>query len=263
VGAITQFDVDEALAPLAAKAPAQARRALDKWAEVFDFARSQGERLFENPARWKGLQKHNFPALSGIKRKHYAALPYERIPEVVRALRQRQERSTGAVALEFCILTACRSGEVLGAQWSEFDFENKLWTIPAERTKQRREHLVPLSDRAMEILTLQKQYRNGSDFVFTGYNRTQLAEKAMVWVLRYMNLDVTVHGFRSSFRDWCGNETHFPREPVEECLAHQVGNSVEQAYRRQTALRKRIEIMKAWASYCEGQVPSVNGPPAL
>jgi integrase len=250
VGTITQFDVDEALGPLAAKSPKTARRALEKWARVFDFARSQGLRLFENPARWKDLQEHNFPGLSDLKDEHYAALPYEKIPEFMRELRQRQERATGATALEFCILTTSRSDEVLGAQWSEFDFEDRVWTVPAERTKQRRQHLVPLSDRALALLTLQRQYSNGSPYVFTGYNRTKMADKSMVSVLRNMKLDVTVHGFRSSFRDWCGNETHFAPEPVEHCLAHKEGDTTEQAYRRETAFKKRIVIMQAWADYC-------------
>jgi len=136
-------------------------------------------------------------------------------------------------------------------RWEEI--VDKVWTIPAERTKQRCQHEVPLSNRAMALLNLQRQYSNGSEFVFTGYKKTtQLAEKSMRWVLDHMQLDVTVHGFRSSFRDWCGNATHFATEPVEHCLGHKEGDAVEQAYRRQTALKKRQEIMQAWADYCVG-----------
>jgi integrase len=200
------------------------------------------------------LQKHNFPALSNIKREHHAALPYEKLPAFMRQLRQRQERATAAVALEFCILTVSRSDEVLGARWSEFDLEDRIWTVPAERTKQRLQHLVPLSDRAMAILALQQQYRNESDYVFTGYIKTQpLAEKSMRWVLHHMKVDVTPHGFRSTFKDWCGDETSFSTAPVEHCLAHKEGDTTVRAYRRQTAFKKRIVIMQAWADYCAGQ----------
>jgi integrase len=133
--------------------------------------------------------------------------------------------------------------------WSEIDWEKRTWTLPAERTKQGREHVVPLSARAIAILERQKEYRSG-EFVFCGYNRTRLADKSMVSVLKAMNPFVTVHGFRSSFRDHCGDQTDFPREHVEGCLGHLVGDAVENAYRRATALQKRREIMEAWAEYC-------------
>jgi integrase len=196
--------------------------------------------------------EYRFPRQRKTARGHYAALPYEQMPEFMKALRLRQERATGAVALEFLILTCAQTGEVLGMRWDEINFEKKLWTLSAERTKQGRAHTVPLSDRAMALLERQKQYRNGSEFVFTGYRRTRIDDKSLITQLRAMKIESVVHGFRSTFRDYLGNETSFAREPVEHCLAHRIGNSVELAYRRQDALNKRRVILDHWAEYCAG-----------
>jgi len=157
-----------------------------------------------------------------------------------------------AMALEFCILTATRSGEVLGARWCEIDLAAKVWAVPAARMKAAREHRIPLSDRALAILEKLAQAKTG-EFVFPGQRvGKSLSGMAMEMCLRRMNLDaVTVHGFRSAFRDWAGNETHFPREVAEAALAHVVGDKAEQAYRRGDALEKRRGLMAAWASYCE------------
>jgi integrase len=250
VATITPDIIQDALKGLWAKHPPQGRRTLGLIERVLDYAKAKGLRQGDNPASWRGLMEYRFPKARKTDRGHYAAMPYEQMPEFMRALRQRQERSTGAVALEFVILTACRSGEALGMTWSEIDWEKKLWVLPKERTKQGREHTVPLSDRAMVLLARQKEHSHGSGYVFEGYNRTRMAEQSMISVLRVMGVKTTCHGFRSSFRDWAGNETHFAREPVEHCLAHQLGNSTEQAYRRQSALKKRQEIMQAWADYC-------------
>ena len=163
----------------------------------------------------------------------------------------RQAYGRGALALEFLIVTAARTGEVLGMTWDEIDLDNKLWTLPPHRTKQGREHQVPLCDRAMQILAIQKQYMSpGSPYVFNGYKRTRLAEKTMASVLQSMGVNVTVHGFRSTFRDWAGNETEFPREHVEECLGHLMGNKVERAYRRRPGIEKRRAILEAWEQFC-------------
>ena len=125
------------------------------------------------------MHEYRFPRQKKTDRNHYAAMDYAQVPNFMRVLRQKQVRSTGASALEFVILTACRTGEALGAQWSEFDFENRVWTLKPERTKQARAHTVPLSDRAMELLTLQRQYANGSPYVFTGYFGTKVDDKIM------------------------------------------------------------------------------------
>jgi integrase len=253
VASVTPDLIESTLADLWVKRPAQARRALAMFERVLDYAKAKGLRVGDNPASWRGMHEYRFPRRQKTDRKHYAAMPYTQISSFMKSLRQKQSRSSAAMALEFLILTAARSGEVLGMTWDEIDWDQKLWTMPATRTKQGREHVVPLSGRAMELLKLEQQWSPGSEFVFTGYKRSRLAEKAMVWVLKSMNREVTVHGFRSTFRDWAGDTTSFAREHIEECLAHAVGNGVERAYRRQNGLDKRRVIMEAWAEYCSRQ----------
>jgi integrase len=216
------------------------------WERVLDFAKAKGMRQGDNPAAWKGCHEYRWPK-QRPDHGHFAALPYEQIPEFMKALRQKQGRAITANCLEFVVLTACRSGEALGAQWSEIDWDNRVWTIPKMRTKQSRQHQVPLSTRVMELLVHQKDVSNGSPYVFTGYKR-QLSD--MRWFLKGLGYTVTVHGFRSSFRDWCGDTTEFAREHVESCLGHQVGNGTELAYRRSTALEKRRAIMQSWCEFC-------------
>ena len=164
----------------------------------------------------------------------------------------REREATAALALEFCILTATRSGETLGARWFEVDMAAKVWTVPAARMKAARAHRIPLSDRAMAILEKLEPARTG-DFVFPGQRADKpLSNMAMEMVLRRMKMDgVTVHGFRSAFRDWAGNETSFPREVAEAALSHVIGDKAEQAYRRGDALEKRRKLMAAWAQHCE------------
>ena len=185
-----------------------------------------------------------------LSRGHFAAMPYAEVPAFVAVLRERE--ALAAMALEFTILTAARSGEVLGATWEEIDFEAKVWTVPAPRTKAGREHRVPLSGRAMAILHRLAEAKTGK-FVFFGRRASRpLSPMALTIVLHRMNREgVTVHGFRSAFRDWCGEETHFPREIAEAALAHVTGDKTEAAYRRDDALEKRRALMEAWASYCE------------
>jgi integrase len=248
VASITPNQIQLALSDLWAKHPIQARRALSMWERVFDYAKAKGMRIGHNPAAWRGCHQYRWPKQRSTDHKHFAALPYEQIPEFMKLLRQKG-RSIAANALEFVVLTVCRSGEVLGIPWSEINWDSRVWTIPKERAKQGREHQVPLSTRAMELLMRQKEISNGSELVFTGYGK-QFSGKAMTWVLKDLGFTATVHGFRSSFRDWCGNETEFQREFAEECLGHAIGSSVERAYRRQTALEKRRAIMQAWADFC-------------
>ena len=175
-------------------------------------------------------------------------MPYEEVPAFIASLRERD--ALAAVALELCILTAARSGELLGMRWDEIDFQNAVWSLPAGRMKAGRPHRVPLSTRAVAILRKLEKSKRG-EFVFAGRAPGRpLSNMAMDMLLRRMNVDVTVHGFRSSFRDWAGNETSFPREVVETALAHVIGDKAEQAYRRSDALEKRRKLMQAWASYC-------------
>jgi integrase len=254
MGAITADIVQAALKDLWAKTPLQGRRTLAAWAKVFDFAKAKGMRTGDNPCAWKGCHQYRWPKVRGIDRNHFAALEYQQMPKFMKALRQRQNRGVAAIALEFTILTACRSGEAFGAQWSEFDLENRVWTLLPFRTKQGRQHQIPLCDRVMEILTLQRQYSNGSGYVFEGYKRTLMAHKGMKSVLVSMGLDVTVHGMRSTFRDWAGDMTHYARNDIEECLGHAVGDATERAYRRSEALKKRRIILEAWEAFCAGEL---------
>ena len=161
-------------------------------------------------------------------------------------------KAVSALALEFAILTAARSGEVLGARWDEIDFNAKLWIVPAARMKAGREHRVPLTARALAILQTVEKVRTG-EHVFPGQRRGRpLSVMALAMVLRRLKLEnVTVHGFRSAFRDWCGEATAFPRDVAEAALAHTVGDMTERAYRRGDALEKRRELMDAWSRYCE------------
>lgn len=218
--------------------------------KVLDAAKAKGFRDGENPARWRGHLDHLLPRPSKLARGHHAAMPYEDVASFIVELRQRE--ATAALGLELCILTAARSGEILGMQWREIDFDKKVWTVPANRMKAGREHRVPLSPRAVAILR-QLERIKVSDFVFAGQARTKpLSNMAMEMMLRRMKIEnATVHGFRSSFRDWAGNVSTFPREIVETALAHVIGDKAEQAYRRSDALEKRRKLMEAWANYCE------------
>ena len=242
-------DVLSVLKPLWIKRPETASRLRGRIEAVLDAAKAQGLRGGENPAAWRGHLVHLLPRRQKLTRGHHAAMPYDRVPAFIVDLRGHV--ATAALALEFCILTAARSGEVLGARWSEVDLKDRVWSVPAERMKAAREHRVPLSDRAMAILRHMSAGRV-SEFVFPGQRSERpLSVMAMEMVLRRMKIsDATVHGFRSSFRDWAGNETEFPRELAEAALAHVIGNAAEQAYRRGDALEKRRSLMTAWEEWC-------------
>jgi integrase len=176
------------------------------------------------------------------------------------ALKMRD--GTSARALEFAILTACRSGEVRGARWCEFDVKGKVWTIPATRMKAKRQHAVPLSD---SVLALLKTIFRESEFVFIGTNARPLSDMSLTTVIRRMNkgekltwvdgndLGITVHGFRSTFRMWVAETTNYPREVAEHALAHQLPDTVERAYQRGTQYAKRVALMNDWANHCQGK----------
>jgi integrase len=212
--------------------------------------KAKGLRQGESPARWRGHLDKLLPGRGKLSRGHFAAMPYSQVPAFMAALRERG--AMAALALEFLILTAARSGEVLGARWSEIDLAANVWTIPPVRMKAEREHRVPLSGRALAILEKLAAAKT-SDFIFPGQRPSQgLSGMALEMMLRRMKAEgATIHGFRSSFRDWAGNETHFPRELAEAALAHVIGDKSEQAYRRGDALEKRRALMEAWAAYCE------------
>jgi integrase len=237
------------LKPLWIAKPETASRLRGRVEAVLDAAKAQGHRSGENPAAWRGHLSHLLPKRSKLKRGHHAAMPYADVPALMTKL--WVQNSIAATALEFCILTATRTGEVLGARWSEMDMAGKVWTVPAGRMKSAREHRVPLSERALAILEKLSPMRTGT-FVFPSPRGVRsLSHVAMAKVLARLGIQgVTVHGFRSAFRDWAGNETHFAREVAEAALAHVIGDKAEQAYRRSDALEKRRKLMDAWAAYC-------------
>jgi integrase len=215
---------------------------------VLDWARGHGYRTGDNPAEWKG----NLDALLSAGKptvEHHPALPYDQIAGFVHDL--RKQNGTAARALEFVILTACRTGEAIGATPGEFDLDKALWVVPASRMKAGREHRVPLSPRAVEII--RAQLKGGSDYVFPGLKaEAPLSDAAMQAVLKRMKrLDITVHGFRSTFRDWAGETTAYPREVIEHALAHQLKDKAEAAYARGTLFDKRARLMHDWAKHCE------------
>jgi len=259
IGALPVADVNRDLVlscvqPIWNRKNATASRVLRRIKGVLDFAKVQGwRREGENPAAWDGNLEHALPKPGSISAvKHHKALPFTQVHDFVTQLRERD--GIAAKALEFLILTAARTGDVTGARWSEVDLKEKTWTIPAARMKTGKktgkEHRVPLSDRALEIL---KALPRESDFVFPGNQKgTPLNHSAMDQVRKRMGRrDFTVHGFRSTFRDWAAETTTYPNHVVEMALAHVIGNKVEAAYRRGDLFAKRVRLMADWAKYCE------------
>jgi integrase len=250
VDAIGVVDVLRVLQPLWTTKPVTAGRVRNRIELILDSAKARGLRSGENPASWRGHLDKLLPPRAKVRAVvHFSAIDYREIAGFMTQL--RQQSGPAPRALEFAILTSCRSGEVMGAEWSEIDLDAKVWTIPTERMKGAREHRVPLSDAALAVLSEMATIRM-SDFVFPG-QRGRLSHRMLQLALTRIRSDVTVHGFRSSFRDWAGNETHVPREICEAALGHATGNAVEAAYRRSDALEKRRELMTAWARHCERQ----------
>jgi integrase len=253
VDVIGTEDVLKVLKPIWTTKAETASRLRGRIERVLDAAKALGHRSGENPAAWRGNLKNLLPAARKLSRGHHAAMPYVEVPAFVAKLRERD--ALAARALEFTILTAARSGETLGAIWAEIDLEAKVWTVPKSRMKGGREHRAPLTDRALSILEEMAQLRLDDDsgaYVFPGQRRGgPLSSMAMEMILRRMKVEnVTVHGFRSAFRDWAGEETQYPREVAEAALAHIVGDETERAYRRGDALEKRRSLMDEWSAFC-------------
>jgi integrase len=249
INEITTDDILGVLKPLWNEKPETGSRLRGRIERVIDAAKARGQRSGENPARWRGHLDQLLPKRKKIARTHYAALNFVDTPDFIEKLHGRQ--GSAALALEFTILTAARSGEVLGAKWPEFDLDRGVWTVPAIRMKAGREHRVPLSQRALEIARLQHEV-DGSDFVFAGQKPDKpLSVTALTHVLERMKINtVTVHGFRSTFRDWAAECTNFPNEVCEAALAHTIQNKAEAAYRRGDLFEKRRKLMEAWAGFC-------------
>ena len=250
VDKIVTDDVLSVLKPHWNEKPETASRLRGRIERVLDAAKAQGLRTGENPARWRGHLDQLLPRRQSITRGHYAAMHYGDVPTFMTRLRSKH--STAALALEFVVLTAARCGEAVGARWQEVDLENAMWTVPVSRMKAGREHRVPLSQRALTILKVMREHRDG-DFVFPSARHLDksLAVRTLWRLIRGMQIrDATVHGFRSAFRDWAAECTNFPSEVCEAALAHSVANKVEAAYRRGDLFEKRRKLMEAWAIYC-------------
>jgi integrase len=215
---------------------------------VLDWSTVRKYRSGENPARWKGHLDMLLAAPSKIQKVvHHKALPLNEMSAFMTALRKRE--GLAARALEFTILCASRSGEVRGATWEEIDLANAVWTIPAGRMKAGKEHRVPLSDAALQVLNNLPKFKD-NPLVFPAPRGGVMSDMTMTAVMRRMEVNAVPHGFRSTFRDWAGERTNYPREIAEQALAHTIGNQVEAAYRRGDALDKRREMMKDWAEFC-------------
>ena len=246
VDQVTTDDVLGVLKPVWGEVPASAAMMRGYIESVLDIAKVGGHRTGDNPARWGGHLEHLLPARQRLARGHHAAMPFAEVPAHLVAL--RQQGGLAARALEFTILAAARTSETLKARWDEFDLDQAVWTVPAARMKAGKEHRVPLANA---VITLLRHLEQTSDYVFPSRSGEKpLSGMAMEMVMRRMKADATVHGFRSSFRDWAGECSDAPREVAEAALAHTIGNAAELAYRRGDALEKRRRLMEDWAAFC-------------
>jgi integrase len=258
IGDLAVADIDtphvvKAIEPIWKKIPETASRLRGRIESVLGFATVSGFRAGDNPARWRGHLAEVLPAKGKVRKvEHFAALPYAALPALMAELRGRD--SISARALEFTVLTAARTGEVIGATWAEVDLKAKTWTVPAGRMKGGRKHVVPLPDRAVEILT-SLPHRGG--YVFPGARKGKsLSNMAMLELVRGMRPGTTVHGLRSAFRDWAAERTNYANHVVEMAIAHAVGDKVEGAYRRGDLFEKRRRLMAEWDRYCARPTPT-------
>ncbi len=256
VGQVGTEDVMRVLEPIWTQIPETATRLRGRVELVLDYAAAKGWRSGDNPARWRGHIAHMLPKRSKVaKVVHHRALPYKQIAGVMAALAASEGRA--ALALRFLVLTAARSSEVRGATWSEVDLAERTWTVPGERMKAGNEHRVPLSCAALDVLQLARERGEGqgSPYLFPGaVAGSPLSDVALSKALHLAAAsDPTVHGLRSTFRDWCGEMTTHPGDVAEAALAHTVRDKVEAAYRRGDLFEKRRVMMEAWAGYAQGR----------
>lgn len=264
ISSITKADIAAVLEPIWIDKHETAKRLRGRIETIFDYARAMEYFTGNNPAEWKGNLE---PIMGKVKReiKSLPSLPY---PEVSNFIKHLQTKSgISAKALEFTILTACRSGEIFGATWNEIDFNSKVWTIPKERMKAGKEHQVPLSNAALSVLESIKMNKGLSQYIFVAPRGGMLSDMAITALIRRMHVEhletdgtgyidpkqsriITTHGFRSTFRDWSADKTDYPREVCEHVLAHKLPDDVEAAYLRGAYLEKRKGLMEDWASYC-------------
>lgn len=253
IGDMALADIDTAhvlavLEPIWKAKPETASRVRGRIEAILDAAKVRGYRKGDNPARWRGHLAQLLPGRQKLSRGHHKAVSYSVLPELIGQLQARS--AVAALALEFTILTAARTGEVIGATWGEIDLAAATWTVPAARMKAGREHRVPLSPRAIEIL--EETRKLGGEYLFPGQRNAKMSSMAMAMLLRRMNVDATVHGMRSTFRDWAAECTGYPHEVCEMALAHTIVNKAEAAYRRGDLFAKRRRLLTDWAAYCVG-----------
>ncbi|HRN46007.1 MAG TPA: site-specific integrase, partial [Flavobacterium sp.] len=262
IGAITKVDIIEALKPIWIEKNETAKRIRGRIETIFDYAKAMGYFVGDNPAEWKGNLE---PILGNLKQESrpHPSLPYEQVSEFIQHLRQK--KGISPKALEFAILTACRSGEIFGAKWQEIDFKNKVWIISKERMKAEKEHRVPLSQEAISLLESVQEYTQPQDFIFPAprsgemlsdmslttlikrMHEQKLEENGLGYIDPKQNRVITTHGFRSTFRDWSADKTDYPREVCEHVLAHKA------AYLRGAYLEKRKKLMADWAKFCNSK----------
>ncbi|RZG43409.1 tyrosine-type recombinase/integrase [Acinetobacter wuhouensis] len=265
IGTITKVDIAEVLRSIWIEKNETAKRIRGRIETIFDYAKAMGYFEGDNPAEWKGNLE---PILGNLKQKSrpHPSLPYEQVSEFIQDLRQK--KGISPKALEFAILTACRSGEIFGAKWQEIDFKNKVWIIPKERMKADKEHRVPLSEQAIELLKSIQTDIEPQSYIFpaprTGsmlsdmslttlikrMHEQKLKENSLGYIDPKQNRIITTHGFRSTFRDWSADKTDYPREVCEHVLAHKLPDEVEAAYLRSAYLEKRKGLMADWSRYC-------------
>lgn len=268
IGSITKVDIAKVLEPIWAEKNETAKRLRGRIETIFDYAKAMEYFEGDNPAEWKANLEPILGNLKQVSRPH-PSLPYDQVAEFVHHLRQKDGISPKA--LEFAILTACRSGEIFGATWQEIDFESKVWIIPKERMKADKEHRVPLSQEAITLLKSIKSYTQPQDFIFPAprgggmlsdmsltalikrMHEQKIKENGLGYIDPKQNRVITTHGFRSTFRDWSADKTDYPREVCEHVLAHKLPDEVEAAYLRGAYLEKRKSLMADWAEFCENK----------
>jgi len=243
---IEQSHVMRVLEPIWLTKTETATRLRGRIENILDWARVRGYRTGENPARWRGHLDMLLPTPGKVQTvEHHPALPIDELGSFMALLHQQE--GMGARALEFAILTAARSGEVRGATWGEIDLADATWTIPVSRMKAKREHRVALNDEAVKLL---KSLARSGDLIFPNNKNSKLSDMTLTAVLRRMGRsDITAHGFRSTFRDWCSERTSYPRDVAEMALAHAIGDKVEAAYRRGDLFEKRRRMMREWGKF--------------
>ena len=255
--------VTKVLEPIWASKTETASRLRGRIECVLDWATVREFRRGENPARWRGHLENLLPKRQKVQQvEHHAALPYREVPDFIAVLRSQE--GSAARALEFLIHTATRTSETVGATWAEVNFDAKTWTIPASRIKAGKEHRVPLSPTALAILEKMQNIASGDHVFPGGRSGAGLSNMAMLKLLERMGKsDLTVHGFRSTFRDWVSEQTDFSREVAEMALAHAIGDKVEAAYRRGDLFEKRRKLMEAWSTYCRTTLSGSNNAASI